>query len=142
MNNFFLLMTSTIIQLKFGTVTKRGFSLCPKSGNVLASCGAKDVCYTTSSKKIQITTLVCINADIIPPIHIFTEVWFSYNPMEGCVDGAYFGKSSNRCMTQVLFYGWLTKHFISSISPDMSCLSSCGWLNITNWKRNSINKNH
>ena len=78
-----------------------GFALCPKTSKVLAPTGAKTVYYTTSSEKGQITTLACINAagGIIPPMHIFAGVRFSYNPMEGCVDNAYFGKSDNRWIT-------------------------------------------
>ena len=77
-----------------------GFPLCPKSGKILASTGAKTVYYTSSSKG-QITTLACVSAagQTIPPMHVFPGVRFSYNSMEGCVDGAFFGKSDN---------GWIT----------------------------------
>ena len=86
-----------------------GFPLCPKSGKILAPKGEKHVYLVTGSSKQQITTLVCINAagSTIPPMHIFPGVRFSYNPMEGCVDGAYFGKSDSGWITQELFYGWL-----------------------------------
>ena len=85
---------------KIWNCDESGFSLCPKSSKVLATCGAKTVYYTTSNKG-QITVLACINAagGTIPPMHIFPGVRFSYNPMEGCVEGAYFGKSPN---------GWIT----------------------------------
>lgn len=61
-----------------------GFSLCPKSGKVLAPRGAKTVYYSSSGKG-QITTLACINAagGTVPPMHVFPGVRFSYNPMEG-----------------------------------------------------------
>ena len=97
-----------------------GFALCPRSSKVLAPRGAKNVYYTTSSDKGQITTLVCISAtgNAIPPMQIFPGIRFSYNPMLGCVDGAYFGKSDNGWITQELFYGWLTQHFIRHINPD------------------------
>lgn len=93
-----------------------GFSLCPKSRKVLAPRGAKTVYYSSSSKG-QITTLACINAagGTVPPMHIFPGVRFAQNPMEGCVEGAYFGKSDNGWITQELFYGWLTKHFVRYI---------------------------
>ena len=42
----------------------------------------------------------------------FPGIRFSYNPMEGCVEGAYFGKSENGWINTELFYGWLTKHFM------------------------------
>uniref|UniRef100_A0A1X7UEV0 HTH CENPB-type domain-containing protein n=1 Tax=Amphimedon queenslandica TaxID=400682 RepID=A0A1X7UEV0_AMPQE len=96
-----------------------GFSLCPKSGKVLAASGTKTVYYATSSKG-QITVLACVNAvgGSIPPMHIFPGVRFSYNPMEGCVDGSYFGKSENGWITQELFNGWLEKHFVRHIPPE------------------------
>ena len=51
---------------------KSGFSLCPKFAKVLASCGAKDVFYTTRSSKTQIIIFVCINVagGIITLMHI------------------------------------------------------------------------
>ena len=96
-----------------------GFSLCPKSGKVLAPCGAKTV-YHTASNKGQITVLACINSGggTIPPMHVFPGVWFSSNPMEGCVEGGYFGKSDNGWMTQELFNGWLEKLFARYIPPE------------------------
>ena len=99
-----------------------GFSLCPKSGKVLAPTGAKSVYYTCSSKG-QITTLACASASghTIPPMrdmHVFPGVRFSYNPLEGSVDGAFFGKSDNGWITQELFNGWLTKHFVRCIPPE------------------------
>ncbi len=35
--------------------------------------------------------------------------------MEGCVEGAYFGKSDNGWITQELFNGWLKNHFVRHI---------------------------
>ena len=80
-----------------------GVSLCSRSGKILAVYGVKTVYYTSSGKG-QIT---CIGAagGIIPPMHVFPGIRFSYNPMEGCVDGAYFGKSENGWINQELFYG-------------------------------------
>ena len=97
-----------------------GFFLCPKSGKILGPKGEKHVYHVTGSSKQQITTLVCINAagSSIPPMHIFPGIRFSYNPMEGCVDGAYFGKSDSGWITQELFYGWLTNHFVRYITPS------------------------
>lgn len=48
---------------------------------------------TCSAKKEQITTLVAISASggITPPFHIFPGERFSYNPLDGAVEGAYFG---------------------------------------------------
>ena len=88
--------------------------LCQKSGKVLTKLGATTVCQASSGKG-QITTLACICASggIIPPMHIFPGIRFSYNPMEGCVQGAYF---DNGWITQELFYGWLTKYFVHHIT--------------------------
>ena len=104
---------------KIWNCDESGFSLCPKSNKVLAPTGVKHVYHSTSSSKVQITTLVCINAagNAIPPMHIFPGQRFSYNPMHGCVEGAYFGKSPNGWITQELFHGWLTKHFTTNIPP-------------------------
>ncbi len=94
--------------------------MCPRSNKVLALRGAKNVYYCTSSEKVQITTLACISAtgNTVPPMHVFPGVRFSYNPMQGCIDSAYFGKSSNGWMTQELFNGWLTKHFVKHIPRE------------------------
>ena len=102
-----------------------GFSLCPRSGKVLALYGAKTVYYTSCGKG-QITTLACIGAadGIIPPMHVFPGIRFSYNPMEGCVDGAYFGKSEKWLE---LFYGWLTKTFCEANTSRASCLLLGRW---------------
>ena len=48
---------------------------------------------------------------IIPPMHIFPGERFAYNPLLGCVDGSYFGKSSSGWMKTDLFYGWIANHF-------------------------------
>ena len=82
-----------------------GFPLCPKSGWVLAPVGTKVVYSTCSAQKGQITTFVviCASGHTIPPMHIFPGKCFLYNPMEGGVDGAYFGRSDT---------GWMnTDHF-------------------------------
>ena len=53
-----------------------------------------------------------------PPMHIYPGVRFAQNPMEGYVKGAYFSNSENGWITQELFYGWLTKHFVRLIPED------------------------
>ena len=55
--------------------------------------------------------------DVIPPMHIFSGQRFWYNPLEGGVSGAYFGKSEKGWITTELFYGWLANHFILRIPP-------------------------
>lgn len=94
--------------------------MCPKWNKVLAPRGTKNVYYSTSSEKGQITTLACVNAagGTVPPMHIFPGIRFSYNPMLGCLDGAYFGKSPNGWITKDLFHGWLMKHFTTHIPLD------------------------
>ena len=92
------------------------FPLCPKSGKVLAPRGTKNVYRTCSGKKEQITTLVA-SGGIIPPFHIFPGERFSYNPLEGAVEGAYFGQSPNGWITTALFYGWIANHFATQIGP-------------------------
>ena len=40
---------------------------------------------------------------------------FNYNPMEGAVDGAYFGKSPTGWIKTELFYGWIANHFAKHV---------------------------
>ena len=96
-----------------------GFPLAPKGGKVLAPKGTKTVYRTCCAKKEQITTLVAVSASggIIPPFHIFPGEKFNYNPLEGGVDGAYFGKSPNGWITTELFYGWMANHFAPNLGP-------------------------
>lgn len=96
-----------------------GFPLCPKTGKVLALKGADTVYNVTGSNKRQITTLCCISAagGVVSPMHIYPGERFGYNPLEGGVDGAYFGKSPNGWMCQDLFNGWISKHFSVQIAP-------------------------
>ena len=63
---------------------------------------------------------MCVSATgaIIPPMHIFPGERFSYNPLAGGVEGAYFGKSPSGWMTQELFNGWISNHFIRHISCE------------------------
>ena len=91
-----------------------GCPLCPKSGRVLALCGAKDVYQVTGNSKEQVTTLCAISAagNFVPPMHIFAGKRFKVDPMDGCVSNAYFGKSQKGWITTELFYQWLTEHFI------------------------------
>ena len=97
-----------------------GFSLCPKSGKVLAQRGSAIVYHSSSSKGQITTTLACISVagGIIPPMYAFPGVY----PMEGCVEGAYFGKSENGWITQELFYGWVTKHLVRNLVLSASWL--------------------
>ena len=96
-----------------------GFPLCPKSGKVLAPQGARNVYHITGNNKQQITTLCCISAagGVIPPMHVYPGERFGYNPLEGGVEGAYFGKSQNGWMTQELFHGWISKHYPNHLPP-------------------------
>ena len=78
----------------------------------------------TSDTKTQITTLVAANAagNVIPPMHVFPGIRFRYNPLEGCVEGAYFGRSDSGWMVTELFYGWLANHFIKHITSERPVL--------------------
>ena len=49
-------------------------------------------------------------------MHIFPGRHFSYNPMEGGVDGSYFGRSDTGWINTELFCGWLKNHFSIKIS--------------------------
>ena len=50
-----------------------GFSLCPKTGKVVALQNSRNVYGITGNTKEQITTLCAANAagDTVPPMHIF-----------------------------------------------------------------------
>jgi len=61
------------------------FSLCPKSGKVVAPAGCRAVYGITSNTKEQITTLCAISAagNVMPPMHVFPgERFRGYNPMQ------------------------------------------------------------
>ena len=91
-----------------------GFSLCPKSGRVLAMRGSKDVYQVTENSKEQVTTLCAVNAagTVVPPMHVFAGKRFKFDPMNGSVPNAYFGKSDKGWINTQLFYKWLEEHFI------------------------------
>ncbi len=101
-----------------------GFPLSPKSGKVLALRGTKTVYRTCSANKEQISTSSAVSASggIIPPFHIFPGERFSYNPLEGGVEGVYFGRSSKGWITTQLFYGWVANHFATRIGRDRPVL--------------------
>ena len=115
----FVELNGVSVPARVWNADETGCPLCPKSGKVLALSGTKDVYQATSNSKEQITTLCAISAagNTIPPMHIFSGQRFHYNPLEGCVSGAYFGKSDKGWMTRELFYGWLANHFILCIPP-------------------------
>ena len=93
---------------------KADFLCVPNLVKILAPVGSKTVYSSCAVQESQITTLVAISASgwIIPPMHtcIFLER-FTYDPLEGGVEGAYFGCSSNGWIKTELFYGWIKKHF-------------------------------
>ena len=92
------------------------FSLCPKSGRVLALVGTnyKDVYQVTenSNLKEQITTLCAISAagSVVPPMHVFPGKRFKVDPMINRVSNAFLGKSDKGWVAAELFYQWLSKH--------------------------------
>ena len=109
--NFLLLHNLHNCPSQIWNCDESGFSLCPKSGRVLASQGVRYVHQVSSSSRLQITTMVCASAagSTIPPMHIFAGERFSYNPLANGVEGVYFGKFID---------GWITNHFVRHISPE------------------------
>lgn len=101
-----------------------GFPLCPKTTRVIAMRNKRHVYSVNSDQKMQITTLVAASAAgaVIPPMHVFPGVRFRYNPLDGCIDGAYFGKSESGWMITELFYGWVANHFAAHIPPERPVL--------------------
>ena len=71
----------------------------------------------TGNSKEQITTLCAGSAagEVIPPMYIFPGQRFGYNPLDGAVPGAYFGKSVSGWVDTELFYGWLANHFTHKV---------------------------
>ena len=55
-------------------------------------------------------------------MHIFSGERYKSNPMEGCVDGAYFGRSPNGWISTELFYGWLANHFAKRVTERLLVL--------------------
>lgn len=103
---------------KFWNADESGFSLCPKSGKVLAEKNVRDLYAVAGNGKEQITTLCAGSAagEVIPPMHIFAGQRFAYNPLDGGVPGAYFGKSATGWIDTELFYGWLANHFARNVT--------------------------
>ena len=48
-------------------------------------------------------------------MHIFAGERFKSNPMNGCVDRSYFGRSPNGWISTELFYGWVANHFPKNV---------------------------
>ena len=101
----------------FWNADESGFALCPKSGKVLCQTNTKDLYTISGNCKDQITVLCGGSAagEVIPPMHIYPGVRFGYNPLEGGVAGAYFGKSPNGWIDTELFYGWIANHFACQV---------------------------
>ena len=61
----------------------------------------------------QVTCLCAVSASgqAVPRMEIFAGERFKYNPMHNCVEGAFFGRSSNWWINTELFYGWVANHF-------------------------------
>ena len=110
-------MVSKTSLVSFGMLTKVALR-----GKVIAIWNSRSVYSITSDMKEQITTLCAANGDIIPPMHIFTDEKFKSCPMQGCVDGAYFGRSPNGWISTELFYGWLAKHFAKRVTERLLVL--------------------
>ena len=65
----------------------------------------------------------CLQITTIPPMHIYPGKRASLsNILEGCVDGAYYGRSNKGWMTTELFYGVLANHFAKQIPPERPVL--------------------
>ena len=94
-----------------------GFPLCPSTGKVIAMRNSRCVYGVTGDSKEQITTLCAVSAAgyVIPPMNIFAGERFKYNPMNNCVDNAYFGRSVSGWISTELFFGWIANHFAKKV---------------------------
>jgi hypothetical protein len=86
-------------------------------GKVIAMQNSRCVYGVTGDSKEQITTLCAVSAAgyVIPPMHIFAGERFKYNPMNNCVDNAYFGRSVSGWISTELFFGWIANHFAKKV---------------------------
>ena len=55
-------------------------------------------------------------------MHIFLGVRFRYNPLDGCVNGAYCGKSESGWIITELFYEWVVNHLAAHIPHERPVL--------------------
>ena len=69
----------------------------------------------TAKSKLQPFCAVSAAGDVIPPMHIFAGERFKCNPMNNCIDNAYFGRSANGWISIELFFGWLANHFAKKV---------------------------
>ena len=94
-----------------------GFTLCPKSGKILAKKGSSTVYNFGSSDKSQITVLACMSATghFLRPLIVYPGQRFAYNPLEGFTE-AVMGRTDNGWMDSDLFAVWLNDVFIPSIN--------------------------
>ena len=95
-----------------------GFSLCQKTGKVLACKTDKQINRANDHVKTQITILTCASAagNIMKPMLIFPGIKFHYNPLAGFKE-AVFAKSSKGWLESEVFESWLTGVFIPFVHP-------------------------
>ncbi|MEW8547694.1 MAG: hypothetical protein AB2693_29655 [Candidatus Thiodiazotropha sp.] len=94
-----------------------GFSLCPKSNQVIGYKGAPVVYNFSTSDKTQITVMAAVSATghYIPPMLVYPGQRFTYNPLEGFEEAA-MGRSDSGWMDSELFCNWLTTVFIPAVN--------------------------
>lgn len=97
-----------------------GFPLAGKQEKVLAPTGSKNVYSFSNSDKRQITVLACINADglFLPPMLIFPNSRFRYNPLDGAPQDWFIGRSKNGWINSEVFYEWVCNHFVPQVKKN------------------------
>ena len=103
-------------QTRIYNADESGFSLCPRSGKVVAQKASSNVYNFTSSDKTQITVFACMSGSghILPSMIAYPGQRFLQNPLEGFPD-AVLGRSENGWMDSELFLTWLRDVFIPSV---------------------------
>ncbi len=92
-----------------------GIPLDPKPPKIVSLKGVRNVRYTCSGRKGQVTVLGCCNGvgSAIPPFVIFDAQRLNPFWTREEVPGTRYGLSKKGWTDQALFQGWLKEHFLS-----------------------------
>jgi DDE superfamily endonuclease len=100
-------------------VDESGFTICQKTGKILAQKGKKSVGQLTSAEKGKTVTSVCCMSAAgvyIPPMLIFPRARLKPSLMDNAPAGAVCGANKSGWISEQLFTKWF-QHFITFVSP-------------------------
>ena len=97
-----------------------GLPLNPECHKVVEVVGSRHPSYITGEGKQQFTVLACTSATgvTIPPFVVLDDKNLNFKFTLGEVPGTLYGLSPNGWMTQDLFHGWFTNHFLQYATPQ------------------------